>query len=91
MKIFNKGSNILLKKEKLIPSVYLYDELIEVLEIDSKSFLGFMTQSRNLEEIQSYPKWLIIIRIYYISLRITYNNKWHIFIYKPINSFIFDN
>ena len=56
MKIFNKGSNILLKKEKLIPSVYLYDELIEVLEIDSKSFLGFMTQSRNLEEIQSYPK-----------------------------------
>ena len=43
MKIFNKGSNILLKKEKLILSVYLYDELIQVLEIDSKSFLGFMT------------------------------------------------
>ena len=36
MKIFNKGSNILLKKEKLILSVYLYDELIQVLEIDSK-------------------------------------------------------
>ena len=55
MKIFNKGSNILLKKEKIL-SVYLYDELIQVLEIDSKSFLGFMAQSRNLEEIQSYPK-----------------------------------